>query len=63
MQPAGTPQPAQDAREAEAVLNADREAGFSHYLMVRTDRLTRADELNDIYRNNTKLKLRVVSSR
>lgn len=51
------------ANAAEAVLRIDREAGLSHYLMVRTDRLTRADELATIYRNNTSLQLRVVHSR
>lgn len=50
------------ARTAEAVLQADRKAELKHCLMVRTDRRTRADELERIYGAHTSLRLKVVHS-
>lgn len=50
------------ARTAEAVLLADRKSELEHCLMVRTDRRTRADELEKVYEAHTSLKLRVVHS-
>ena len=51
------------ARQAEAVVKADRAAGLNHFVMVRTDQLTRADELDSLYRSHTALRLQLVHSR
>lgn len=48
------------ARAAERVLKRDREEGFRHLLMVRTDLKKRALELKDVYDKNTGLRLDVV---
>lgn len=48
------------ARTAATVLKHDREAGFNHRIMVRTDRLTRASELLALYEQKTDLKLELV---
>jgi superfamily II DNA or RNA helicase len=50
------------ALTAEKVLREDRQNGHEHYLMVRTDRKTRADELLKVYSENTQLKLWIVHS-
>lgn len=50
------------AREAERVLKEDRKSGLNHFLMVRTDQKTRADQLKDVYSANTSLNLQVVHS-
>jgi superfamily II DNA or RNA helicase len=50
------------AKVAEGILLADRENGFDHFLMVRTDLKTRAVELEQLYKNQTGLKLRRVDS-
>ncbi len=50
------------AKKANEVFIADKKAGFDHYLMVRTDKKKRADELSEIYSSVTNLKLRVVHS-
>jgi superfamily II DNA or RNA helicase len=50
------------ARRTQEVFNADHAAGFDHYVMVRTDRRTRAEALADIYRDNTNLRLAVIHS-
>jgi superfamily II DNA or RNA helicase len=50
------------ARKAEEVFTADRAAGLNHFIMVRTDRKSRAGELADIYRRETQLRLKVVHS-
>lgn len=50
------------ARKAEEVYQEDKLAGFNHRLMVRTDSKKRADELAEIYRHETKLRLAVVHS-
>lgn len=50
------------AREAERVLIEDREKGFNHYLMVRTDRKTRAKELVQVYHDHTSLNLLSIDS-
>jgi len=50
------------AQEAERVLRADQAAGYSHFLMVRTDSKTRADQLYEVYERNTGLRLWVVHS-
>ena len=46
---------------AQRQLTADRAAGFRHHVMVRTDSRKRADELAAIYRDNTQLRLSVVT--
>lgn len=50
------------ARKAEEVLLADREEGLNHFLMVRTDTKSKAENLYSIYRENTSLKLRRIDS-
>jgi superfamily II DNA or RNA helicase len=50
------------AQVAEGILVADRESGFDHFLMVRTDLKTRAVELEKLYKNHTELRLRRVDS-
>lgn len=48
------------AVRAEQVLDDDRSAGLRHLVMVRTDTRQRADELLDLYRTHTKLRLELV---
>lgn len=50
------------ARKAEEVYQHDKQAGFNHRLMVRTDSKKRANDLAEMYRNETKLRLAVVHS-
>lgn len=50
------------AKRAEEVLLNDRKAGYEHYLMVRTDTRVSAEKLEELYRNNTSLKLSKVDS-
>lgn len=50
------------ARETERVWREDAAAGFAHVVMVRTDSRPRADELDEIYRQHTGLKLEVIHS-
>lgn len=50
------------ARVAERELLADRERGFNHYLMVRTDTKKRADELQAVYKRETDLRVWVIHS-
>lgn len=50
------------AQATERIFRQDVAAGFSHVLMVRADSLGRADELTDIYRQHTTLRLEVVHS-
>ncbi len=49
------------ARDTEAKFRADRAAGLRHLVMVRTDSVTRAKELKDLYDGNTGLRLAFVS--
>jgi len=60
--PLGTPDDVAIAKEAERVLSVDRESGLDHFLMVRTDAKSRADELAETYAQHTNLKLRVIHS-
>lgn len=46
-------------RTAE-VFDEDRRAGLNHYVMVRTDRRSRAEQLAELYRDQTRLRLKVV---
>ena len=50
------------AEEAERVFRSDRENGFDHFLMVRTDSKKRADELSEVYAEHTDLRLLVIHS-
>jgi hypothetical protein len=50
------------AKQAERTFKEDKAAGLNHRLMVRTDKKSRAEELAQVYRDNTKLKLDVVHS-
>lgn len=49
------------ARAAEARLKADRDAGFDHLVMVRSDTISRAKELHQLYTQRTALRLEFVS--
>lgn len=50
------------AKKTAEVFAQDRAANLDHYVMVRTDRRTRADELAGLYRRETTLRLRVIHS-
>lgn len=50
------------ARQTENVFFADKESGFEHFVMVRTESKKRAKELQKIYSENTKLNLKLVNS-
>jgi superfamily II DNA or RNA helicase len=50
------------ARKTAEVFETDRRAGLNHCVMVRTDRKTRAEQLAEVYRNQTPLRLKVVHS-
>lgn len=49
------------ARATEAKFRADRAAGLQHLVMVRTDSVARAKELQELYESNTGLRLAFVS--
>lgn len=50
------------AKNTAEVFASDRAAGFNHFVMVRTDRRTRAKELLELYRAHTSLRLELVHS-
>ncbi len=50
------------AKKAEEVLLADREENFVHYVMVRTDSKANAQRLEQVYIDNTSLKLKRIDS-
>ena len=50
------------AHEAERIFLNDREQGFLHYLMVRTDTKDNAKLLEQVYKDNTSLKLKRIDS-
>ena len=50
------------ALEAERILLNDRENGYEHFLMVRTDTKEKAKKLKKLYDNVTKLKLKRIDS-
>lgn len=50
------------ALEAEKVFNADKAAGYEHFIMVRTETKDNAEELTKLYQENTTLKLKKVDS-
>lgn len=49
------------AKAAEQQVAADKVAGLSHVLMVRTDSKSRADDLSKVYEANTALRLRTIT--
>lgn len=49
------------ALAAEAKLIADRELGFNHHLMVRTDSRKRAEQLFSLYEEHTSLRLKIIT--
>ena len=51
------------ARVTADVLRADRDSGLNHYVMVRTDTLTRANALVEVYQQHTQLRLALIHSR
>jgi superfamily II DNA or RNA helicase len=51
------------ARVTSEALQNDRAAGLNHCVMVRTDTLTRANELVEVYRQHSQLRLALVHSR
>lgn len=50
------------AMKAEEIFLADKNNGYNHVLLVRTDSKNNAKILEEIYLKNTKLKLKVVDS-
>lgn len=50
------------ALEAERILLNDRENGYEHFLMVRTDTKAKAKKLENLYKNKTNLKLKRIDS-
>lgn len=50
------------AKEAERVFLNDREQGYIHYIMVRTDKKEKAKKLEELYTKVTKLKLKRIDS-
>jgi superfamily II DNA or RNA helicase len=58
----GTSADVELAREAARVFREDADTGFTHVVMVRADSRPRANELAEIYRQHTTLKLEIVHS-
>lgn len=50
------------AKEAERIFLNDRQQGYDHYLMVRTDTREKAKQLEQLYQNETTLTLRRIDS-
>lgn len=50
------------ALETEKVFNKDKEQGYNHFIMVRTDTKDNATNLLKLYNDNTNLKLKKVDS-
>lgn len=50
------------AKQTEGVFNKDKEAGFKHFIMVRTETKDHAEVLKRLYEENTNLKLKKVDS-
>lgn len=49
------------ALAAEVKLGQDRELGYNHHLMVRTDSRKRAEQLFDLYQEHTSLRLKIIT--
>jgi superfamily II DNA or RNA helicase len=50
------------AKETEKVFDADKAAGFKHFIMVRTETKDNAEQLAKLYQENTRLRLKKVDS-
>lgn len=50
------------AKEAERIFLNDRQQGYDHYIMVRTDTKEKARQLFDLYQTETTLRLKRVDS-
>ena len=50
------------AKKAEEIFHQDKQNGFKHYLMVRTASKKNAEELSELYKKETSLKLERVDS-
>ncbi|RUT33710.1 DEAD/DEAH box helicase [Paenibacillus zeisoli] len=50
------------AKEAERVFFNDRQQGYNHFLMVRTDTREKAKQLEQLYQNETELTLKRIDS-
>ena len=50
------------AKKAEEIYLNDKATGYIHYLMVRTDTRENAEQLDKVYAENTKLKLKRIDS-
>ena len=50
------------AKEAERIFLNDRQSGYDHYLMIRTDTKDKAKELEVLYQEETTLKLKRIDS-
>lgn len=50
------------AQKAEKVFISDKEQGFVHYLMVRTNSKKHAEELLELYKEKTQLRLKNIDS-
>lgn len=50
------------AKKAEEVLQNDRNEGYEHYLMIRTDSKKNATALETLYSKNTSLRLKKIDS-
>lgn len=50
------------AKKAEEIVLNDRQAGYQHYLMVRTDTKENASILEQVYKENTSLRLAKIDS-
>ncbi|QMU26553.1 DEAD/DEAH box helicase [Adhaeribacter radiodurans] len=51
------------AKAAEKQFNEDRENGFDHYILIRTNTKKHAKELEKVYEENTTLNLRRIDSK
>ena len=60
--PEGDDKDVKIAKKAEEVLVSDRDEGLNHFLMVRTDTKKNAEALEQLYTEQTNLKLRRIDS-
>lgn len=62
VEPGGASPDAAIAGKVQEAFSRDREDGFQHLVMVRTDSRKRANELKAVYEQNTSLNLRLIHS-
>lgn len=62
VEPGGSDPDVAIAEAVEETLLQDRESGFEHLIMVRTDSRKKADALKVVYEENTSLNLRLIHS-